>query len=168
MKRARTFARLVPRLPAREWRVLALATIFFVSGLVFFAERGATDARDAATPLQIQTSDSLMPHEQTPSPRESLAKLPAPETFQTFTYTGQESIGASGTCTDAYYALLIYPKEIDYRASPLDAKYNTATACTDRSFITTIALAPLHLEKGHSYYVVKAQQGAKNGWYNPY
>lgn len=168
MKRAHPLARLVPLLPAREWRVLGLAVFFFVSGLVFFAERGTRDAHDVATPLQIQASDARAPHEQTPAPRESLAKLPSPEAFQTFTYTGQISVDVSGTCVDAFYALLVFAQGIDYRASPLDARYNTATPCSGKTFATSIPLDTLPLEKGHMYYIVRAQQGAKNGWYNPY
>lgn len=141
---------------SREKRLVLLAAVFFVSGLFFFVSRGGHTVQVITSPET--PASSLQP----------ASSLPAPHTYDTFIYRGEASRRVQGECKDVYYALLVFEEGVDYRHSPLDAKYNVATACTGGAFAADIMLSALPLEEGRTYYVVRAHQGARGGWYNPY
>lgn len=148
---------------SREGRILALAVIFFLSGCAFFLLHTFRKDEAPVQPVAVAVSENRS------DTRSALAHYPAPESFEHFTFTpGMRAYAVSGTCSDRYYAILIYQADVDYRESALDAKYNMASECVDGIFETAIGLHSLPLTEETSYYVVRAQQGEEGGWYNPY
>ncbi len=94
---------------------------------------------------------------------------PAPEALPTFVFKGQATAKTSFTCTDVYDVALIYPMSIDYRLYPLSSLYNRATPCAKGTTLSqTISLEHVRTETGSTYYIVRAHQGKKGGWYAPY
>jgi hypothetical protein len=75
------------------------------------------------------------------------------------------TIEVSGSCSAAYYTILIFPDENDYESNPSLALYNNANKCVNGSFtqmITDLDLPP-QLASG-IYYLVVANQGVKGPW----
>lgn len=94
---------------------------------------------------------------------------PVPDTLPTFIFKGQPTVKTTFTCTDVYDVALIYPMSIDYRLYPLSSLYNRATACKNGVTTSkTISLENVRTEIGSRYYIVRAHQGKKGSWYNPY
>lgn len=95
--------------------------------------------------------------------------LEAPTNFKSFTYDAKvgKTISVSGTCHDAYYALLIFEGKDDYRINPGAARSNRAFECgASRVFTIKMDLRDINLPSG-SYYLFVADQGNKGSWYNP-
>lgn len=153
----------LPRLNvSRERRILALSVIFFLSGASFYALYGLRE-REVQGPVY---APPIMKESEI---RSELAKLPPPHTFRHLRLSrDMGALPVFGSCEDSYYVIMLFPASIDYRVSPLDAKYNTATECNGTSFSTAIPLGNLPLEEGGEYYLVRAHQGATGGWYTPY
>lgn len=151
----------------RVTRTLILSMAFFFSGLAFFGFRMFEEGRSVAdeqpfmkdTGPHIEERERLVP---------SLAKYPEPEVFHQFTYVRGETLVVEGVCKDAYYTLMIFAKGVDYRATPLEARFNTAYPCTAETFRESIPIDTLFLKEGQGYYVIKAHQGEKDTWYDPY
>lgn len=144
----------------RAWRILALALLFFGAGVAFFFlhGQGSTDS----SVVEARESDV----QQNPNAR--FANFPAPSTYTSFTYTGA-AVDVSGTCTDAFYTVLIYPSSVDYRKDHAAARYNVAHACpTSHTFAERLTLSSPPFVQGEKYYIVRAQQGKTNEWYTPY
>jgi hypothetical protein len=100
---------------------------------------------------------------------------PPPDKFRSVVYpsksllTGQQSnqISVSGVCSDAYYALLVYSKAIDYRLNVGGSVYNSAFACQKgKQYSALLDLSTLDLTVGQYYYFA-ADLGSKGVWYNP-
>jgi hypothetical protein len=153
-------------LNGREKRILLLAAFFFVSGLAFFLTRmGGWGGEGAASTPQgdAEAAPRVL------AVKGSLMHLPEPIGYTRFVYDEAAPVVVTGTCDDAYYTVLVFPSDIDYRRSPLDARYNVATACTKGDDYTVpLDLAGRGLEVGKEYYIVRAHQGATGEWYNPY
>lgn len=97
------------------------------------------------------------------------AKLPEAVQFRSFSYDPAEGkiISVSGGCADAYYAVLVFDAQNDYRKDPAAARVNRASACpADKLFRTQFNLRDFNLPAG-SYYFFVADQGEKGSWYNP-
>lgn len=97
--------------------------------------------------------------------------FPAPEKFNDFIFDSKslilKSLKISGICSDAYYAVLIFSINDDYRGNPTAAKFNRAFSCpNDKKINQEIDLSSLHLLSGKYYYFV-ADQGASGSWYDP-
>jgi hypothetical protein len=153
-------------LNGREKRILALAALFFASGLVFFGMRMAGWGGENTIPV---TQDATEEAPRVLAVKGSLMHLPEPLGYTRFVYDPQTPVLVNGTCNDAYYTVLVFPADIDYRRSPLDARYNVATACAKGDeFTTPLDLVGRGLEEGREYYIVRAHQGATGEWYNPY
>ncbi|MFA5997422.1 MAG: hypothetical protein WC791_02925 [Candidatus Paceibacterota bacterium] len=93
----------------------------------------------------------------------------SPANFKSFSYdaTIGKKISVSGTCHDAYYALLIFGSKDDYRASPGSARANRAYECgTSGLFTIKMDLRDINLPSGE-YYLFIADQGKTGSWYNP-
>lgn len=149
---------------ARTIHILILAALFFVSGLAFFLVRMTGESTQT-----IQPTVGSISEERGSQAIPSLAHFPAPETFQQVTYSeGKTDIFVSGVCKDSYRVILIFSEKVDYRVSPLDARYNIAAPCSGTMWEATIPLAGLPLVAGERYYVVRAHQGDKGGWYDAY
>lgn len=96
---------------------------------------------------------------------DKLKSYPEPNKFRPLEYKNKD-LEFSGECSDLYYTVLVYPKNIDYRKNPASAKVNQAFECPrNRKFKTTIGQnAGLAEEK---YYIIIADQGEEGNWYNP-
>ncbi|MEK7641697.1 MAG: hypothetical protein AAB365_01760 [Patescibacteria group bacterium] len=95
--------------------------------------------------------------------------MPDPESYTSFVYEGEESLSVSIKCTDDFSVVMIFPMEVDYRSDVLSARYNSAEPCVKGVARTgKISIRGFGLEEGHEYYVVKASQGKKGMWHDPY
>lgn len=154
-----------PTLTSRTTRILIFSIAFFVSGLIFFLVRmvdgggGSERVFLPDTRPEIEEKVRLVP---------SLATYPLPEVFHQFVYTRGEALVVRGECVDAYYTIMIFPAETDYRAHPEDARFNTAYPCKGSVFMEHVPIDTLFLSEGEGYYVVKAHQGEVGEWYSPY
>ena len=93
----------------------------------------------------------------------------APENFKSFQYSKEEgkTLLLSGICRDAYYAVLVFDKNVDYRTNPAASRVNTAYECpASKKFSFEVSLQDFNLPDG-SYYVFIADQGNTGSWYNP-
>lgn len=111
--------------------------------------------------------------------KDKLKSYPEPSEFKSFEYpelsrqnggsygAGKNSdLEFNGECSDLYYTILIYSKEIDYRANPASARFNQAFVCpTNRRFKFTVDQG-IGLSEGE-YYIIFADQGQESTWYNP-
>lgn len=86
-------------------------------------------------------------------------------TAPTVSLPATNTIQISGTCTAAYYTILIFANPTDYKDDPVAALYNNANKCVDGSFSWTIGDMdlPPQLTSG-TYYLVVANQGVKGPW----
>ena len=95
--------------------------------------------------------------------------LPASTSLKNFSYdqTKGESIKISGSCSDAYYAIVIFRGADDYKQKADSAVFNQAFACPDdKKFTRTLQLKDYNLLSGEYYFFV-ADQGKTGAWYNP-
>lgn len=145
----------------RAWRVLALAVVFCALGLVFFFMRSVVGSPSAAVPQGRQAPAAAQDER-------LYIQGPDPSVFTTFVYNPQKpELAIADSCFDTYYAVLIYAKKVDYRKSPLDARYNVATECPpEKKYAIVLPLAGLPLTPGEEYYVIHAEQGSTGQWYN--
>jgi len=147
------------------YRILALAVLFFLSGIWFFWQ-GMNDS-----PLTGGKSVNLAPGSfgsggsvVTNAPLE-FTGWPDPSQFVTVVNQG-ETIKVSEDCKDTHLAILIYESGVDYRKDPVNAKYNSASECVDGRLEAEIELSEINLIKDGKYYVIYADQGT-DSWYNP-
>lgn len=96
-------------------------------------------------------------------------KSAPPASFQSFDYESIQGkiISISGTCSDKYYALLVFKENDDYRKDPAKAFFNKAYPCPPAaSFSATVDLRDFNLPSGR-YYLFVADEGERGSWYNP-
>jgi hypothetical protein len=153
---------------------IALAALCIISiGVLVIVFRGSGDTSHVAV-VQPSTGSSYQQSYQSsgqnyPTTLTPEKDLPASSTFPSFIYEAGKPISVSGSCADMYKVLIIFPSDVDYRQSPLFAKYNGATPCTmGEKYSYTMDLTPLNLESGTSYYYVKASEGKTGSWHDPY
>ncbi len=166
---------LAPRIYKKSRRVLILAFLFFISGLVFFLvkldilsfsrDRGKIGYKVSLSPSGFGSGNVNVAAEQPLV----LSNYPAPDKFRRFTYSAKNKvIEVSGECRDAYYTILVFPVGIDYRKSPAQARFNTAFPCAGKKFFKrAIDLSSSNLQGGN-YYIIRAHQGEAGSWYEPY
>lgn len=100
---------------------------------------------------------------------DSSEKLPVSTSFKSFAYDAAkgEALKISGSCSDTYYAIVIFQTSVDYKQKPDAAVFNQATLCPeDKKFSRTIELKDYNLPTGEYYFFV-ADQGKSGSWYNP-
>ncbi len=96
-------------------------------------------------------------------------KLPESTKFKSFAYdqTIGKTISVSGSCTDAYYTIVMFRAADDYKKNPAAAVFNQAFACpASRAFSQRIDVKKSNLPSGQYYFFV-ADQGNAGTWYNP-
>ena len=163
-----------------DYRVLAIAVIFFGTGLFFFLSDHPWAPASAPSSAARILSSGAAPAQQAGATVQSsplspaFANFPPPSQLRTFAYAsgtidGAQSFAVSSTCADASVAVLVFPSSVDYRAAPNRAVYNQAFPCTASSGIINVTIAPADLgnvPSGTYYYftVVPATDGT---WYNP-
>ncbi len=149
------------RFLGRAWRLLALSIASLVLGATFFLLHQKSEA-PASSSAPTPRADAVLPEAR------RYIQGPEPAVFKTISYVpSSPELTVEGACSDAYYAVLIYSADIDYRESPLDAKYNTALPCPESGrYARTIDLSLLPLAAGERYYVIRAQQGERGQWYD--
>lgn len=158
----------------RVYRLVALAALFFASGLVFFFWHRAParptpglPAHVALTPSGLSSAPATVIQAQSPL---VLTHFPSPDTLRHFTYRAGKpnSLEVAIVCRAAYYTVLVYPAATDYRQNAGAALYNVAKPCpTPGEFTASVPLGQLNLAAGE-YYLVRAHQGAKGSWYDAY
>jgi hypothetical protein len=166
----------------KSYRIFLLAAILFIAGFLFFARqyifpsnKQNINGQQEKMQLTLGASGNLssggnfVVSSQENNSAEKIKNFPPPETFRTFHYVGDlKSIKVSGSCSDSYYAILIFQVGLDYRADPAVAKYNTAFPCPpEKIFSQNIVLDNLGFEE-RDYYIIRAQQGNSGMWYSPY
>lgn len=88
-----------------------------------------------------------------------------PNKFNNFEYKNND-LEFNGECSDLYYTILIYSKEIDYRINPASAKFNQAFECPKSKKFNFTVDQNTGLSEG-KYYIIFADQGKEGGWYDP-
>lgn len=109
--------------------------------------------------------------------KDKLKAYPDPSHFKDFKHEGND-LEFNGECSDLYYTILIYGKDIDYRTDPASAKFNQAFECpknpegvapqpygAGKKFNFTVD-QNTGLSEG-KYYIIIADQGKDGTWYNP-
>lgn len=83
----------------------------------------------------------------------------------TVTVVDGNSIRVAGTCSEAYYVILLFANASDYMTDPARAFFNQARPCVNGSFARTIVDSelPSQLAAG-TYYLVVANQGDTGPW----
>ncbi len=157
----------------RSYRIVALAAIFFVVGVVFFIFDWRLRATQPTAPNFGGEAAPAPVAGEPRAPLSPLANYPAPATFERMTYDGKKAadqnyIEIGGKCTDMYFTVVIFPADFDYRNDPTRAVLNRATICPpEKTFTLHLTAADLRsLPKGE-YYVIVADQGQSGLWYNP-
>ncbi len=152
----------------REYRILAVAIIFFAIGLFFFTknESGTGKSDDYAKPSDLQVIQNSFADP-------SFAKYPEPSELQTIDYrngkiNNGENFQITGDCHDAYLTILIFPAEVDYRSDLTKAIFNKALPCqAGQKFTYDITKDSFLNYPEGNYYVIMADQGKDGTWYNP-
>ncbi|MBP9669160.1 MAG: hypothetical protein KBE09_02625 [Candidatus Pacebacteria bacterium] len=155
-------------LNGREKRILMLAGVFFLGGVMFFFlhfERAAQYPEAVYFPPAPKTAPPSASRGQSP-----FLSYPEASSFDHFVFKKDVPIkDLYIKCDDAFAAVLVYAAGVDYRTHLLDAKYNVAHACTPGTETAiAIDLSNRPLIDGQEYYVIRAQQGPEGEWYNPY
>ena len=157
---------------------IALGLACVLSGIFFLwlhksvgaAPGGTTEAASDSLVANAVTTRSPEATSSVPEPTstETLSILPAPASFQSFSYQNGMSLTVSGKCLAPYFVILIFPATVDYRDYPRGFVFNSAYPCTRGSdFSKTISQSDLRLSTGVSYYIVKADEKDSGTWYNP-
>ena len=151
----------------RAWRLFALFLLLCILGTSFFLLHRPQQEEETATSSYAE-GISVTQKDSAKSSSRRYIEGPDPATFRLFLYDpANPEMTVEGECSDRYYSVLIYSKKIDYRESPLDARYNVATECPkNRVYKAIIKLDTLPLVPGEEYYVIQAQQGMGGQWYN--
>lgn len=151
----------------KGYRVLILSIVFFILGVLFFVFHNSNFFNRYPEGLRLELwPGSGQIKESAPIINPD---LPSPGKFKSFSYaSGTKNIQVKGFCLDEFYTILIFKAADDYRANPSASRYNTAFPCLgNKEFNQTISLESLNLEKG-DYYIIRAHQGKRGSWYNPY
>lgn len=151
----------------------ALAALCIISiGVLFILIRGSDSVPSSSTKPETMVIGGQ--HSFTsPTPEQALSAsplrhMPSPSKFTSFVYKGEKQFEINVVCKDAYYVILMFSNEVDYRTDTLSALYNTAERCTmKKSYRIAIPLTQ-HLTIGASYYIIRADEGAYGTWYDPY
>lgn len=152
----------------KEYRLLALAVVFFLAGAIFFWYDASLPSSKPQSPTgaspQGVSVQSLDP---------DFANDPPPSRFKTFIYNnnginGYSTFSVPAVCDAPYIAFLIFPASIDYRGDVTGAVYNDAFPCTSGTpFNLTVATSDIAPAPFGTYYFIVADQGATGAWYNP-
>ena len=174
-------AKIAPQIEKLLRTNTALAFLCIISiGILILLLRHSDPTKQTSTPTHdpvvVSTGESTHPspvvtdEELVPSLAASpFREGPVPGKLPTFVFAGQTTVKTTFTCTDVYDVALIYPTSIDYRLYPLSSLYNRATACTKGTTASrTISIENMRTEVGMTYYIVRAHQGKKGSWYDPY
>lgn len=149
----------------KEYRILAIAIIFFAIGLFFFYYDKKSTANVAPAPRTASVSQANQPL--------TLPKFPDPKTFTRFTYKPLASVAVplptiTETCRDSYVALLIFKSNLDYRKDPARASFNRAFPCVSgQQFHYAFSKEDVKDLTEGEYYVIAADEGEGGAWYNP-
>ncbi len=150
-------------------RVAAFATILLTSLGAFFFLR-TSDTSD--TPVEEwQVVESTAPGSVTSEPgvrAPHLREYPEPDSFAHFSFSGDESRTVTGECKDAYFTVLIYPVDVDYRENPRAAFHNKAEPCVRGEFSVSVPTPSPPYVIGSEYYVIRAHQALDREWYDAY
>jgi len=165
----------VDKILQKSHRILILAFLFFVSGLIFFLvkfdilnftrDRGSIGYKVSLSPSGFGNGNINVVAEQPMV----LSDYPTPDKFQHFTYSAKNNIiEVNGECRDAYYTILVFPEGVDYRKNPTQARFNTAFPCPKEKIFKRVIDLSLSNLQNENYYIIRAQQGETGSWYEPY
>ncbi len=148
------------------YRLLALAIVFALAGVFFFLyDRYAPKhSEETSTPKIKSSRDFLDP---------VLSRFPPPEKFTKIslasgTVNGLEAFSVFDSCNDAYVTLLVFPADLDYRRDVTKAVMNRAFPCRKgTSFSHPLSKNDFTTAPDGDYYLIVADQGTSETWYNP-
>ncbi len=149
----------------KEYRILALAILFFLAGLFFFYNEKRVAVGDVSRQGNVAASQANQPL--------TLPKFPDPKTFTRFTYKPSAPIANPlptivEQCRDSYIALLIFKSNLDYRKDPARASFNRAFPCTrGEQFRYELSDSDVKDLVEGEYYIIAADEGEGGTWYNP-
>ncbi|MEN9913166.1 MAG: hypothetical protein RLY66_574 [Candidatus Parcubacteria bacterium] len=104
-----------------------------------------------------------------PAIAEAFRGMPEPSSYTSFVYEGDQNISITTKCNDDFSVIMIFPIEIDYRSDVASARYNSAEQCiAGKQKTEKVSISGFGFEDGHEYYIVKASQGKKGMWHDPY
>jgi hypothetical protein len=104
-----------------------------------------------------------------PAIAEAFRGMPEPSSYTSFIYEGDQNISITTKCADEFSVVMIFPIEIDYRSDVASARYNSAEQCViGKQKTEKVSIGGFGFEDGHEYYIVKASQGKKGMWHDPY
>lgn len=148
-------------------KILVLGGLIIVAWVLLGTIRGwEGESSDGFQVRPLSQGFSLTDGQTQPNFDNALAKYPEPEKF-TRVKAGQPRLDLSGACKDTYVTVLIFERGVDYRRQPEMAKFNRAFDCPRGGlFWQTIDVENLGL-KDVDHYVIMADQGEQNFWYNP-
>ncbi len=72
-------------------------------------------------------------------------------------------VNVSGTCSDAYYVVLLYKNQTDYDTDPASYILNRAYTCESGSYDYAIDDLPASVQNG-TYYLLIGEQGERGSW----
>lgn len=150
---------------------LVLLCIISVGVLVLvWRDSAPASSGDVSPRISIEQSSQ---RQQAPDPEPEIAAafrgMPEPASFNSFVYEGEETLSVSTKCSDEFSVIMIFPANIDYRVDVASARYNSAQQCVRGQVATErITASGFGFEVGQSYYIVKASQGRKGMWHDPY
>lgn len=153
----------------KSYRILALAAILFASALFLTMRMGGRIHTGDVGGILGETGPGEM-ESAPPAVVPASSPLPPPKAFAHFFYdpAGRGSVEVAITCRAFYFAILVFPADVDYRLNPRAARINRALPCSGRQeFTETVDLGAYQLAKGE-YYLVRAHQDAAGTWYQPY
>lgn len=142
----------------------AVSAVFLISKLVISSGRSGPGSGFAIQPLSkgFSLAGSGVQYE---FYKDKLKSYPEPNKFKNFEYKNND-LRFNGECSDLYYTILIYSEGIDYRPDPASAKFNQAFECPKNKKFNFVADQNTGLSEG-KYYIIIADQGKDNTWYNP-
>jgi hypothetical protein len=160
----------------REYRILAIAIVFFIAGAIFFwhdaslpTSHSSPSAGAPAPAVSVQSANVAPGQQIDPD----FAKFPPPAQFRTFVYNQNgfnklSTLSISSMCNAAYMAILIFPVAVDYRSDIDAAVYNDAFPCTaGQTFTLAITTSDIATAPFGTYYFIVADQEKSGAWYNP-
>lgn len=148
----------------RSYRILALSLILLVLTVVILWRQ---PWKHSSIPEQEQTAKKVTVYADEPV---SLKNGKSPAEFPLIEVKAGTAtqFTVQGTCQDIYYTVLLYASDRDYRDDPTANVFNQAFACNKgQKFNQEITLPVGRLIPG-VYYLLQADQGAEDSWYNPH
>lgn len=142
----------------KKRRIDILLVLLVVAAFLWYGKFGGDNQQPAL---------SAKPVDMTVATQSPLISGPSPERFASFSVPDDGPITREIECADVLYTVLVFRDGTDYRKSPREAVYNSANACKKGDlFKLEFNPGALGIPPG-DYYLIVADQGISDSWYNP-